>query len=137
MRTGKPYRVVVLDDSRFFNTVLTRHLKNYTEELEKDHNCSIDVYSFTSVEDCMRNLQKDTDVAFVDYFLGNRVTAPEVIRKIKEICDHCRVVVMSHVHHVNTIRKVIREGALEFLHKDKDGLQKSCFIIEDIIKGNC
>jgi len=129
----KVFKIIVLEDSEFFNDLLTKQLEQYTASLAMDKNCLFDIQSFTSSNDCLRNLKNDTDIAFVDYYLGNGITGSDVLKKIKEKCWDCKVVIISQVKNVKTTGVAISEGAMDFIFKDINALPKSCFIVEDIV----
>jgi response regulator of citrate/malate metabolism len=129
----KQFKIVVLEDNEFYNTILTRQLKNYTDELESDKNCSVDIESYTSANDCIRNLKADTDIAIIDYYLGESKNALDILKVIREKCNHCKVVIISQFKNIKTYYETLNNGAYHFIFKDKQALAKSCYVIEDII----
>lgn len=129
----KIFRIVVLEDSEFFNDVLTRQLEAYTSQLAMEKNCSFDIQSYTSPVDFMRNLKSDTDIAFVDYYLGNGITGEDVLKKIKQRCRDCKVIIMSQAKNVKTAAIAVNESVMDFIFKDMDALSRSCFLVEDIV----
>ena len=66
------------------------------------------------------------------YYLGD-ITGLEIIKKIKEKCPDCKIIIISQVRNVKTTRATLAEGALEYIFKDRNALARSCFIVEDII----
>jgi DNA-binding NtrC family response regulator len=94
---------------------------------------SFDIQSYTNVNDCMRNLNSDTDIAFVDYYLSDSKNALDILKKIKQKCDHCKVIVISQVKNIKTSLQTIKEGASDFICKDRFALTRSCYIVEHII----
>ena len=74
-------------------------------------------------------------MAFVDYYLGNGVTGSDVMRRIKQQAQNCKVVILSQTYSVKTALKTITEGAVEFILKDKLALSKCCFLVDDFVKG--
>lgn len=128
-------RIVVLDDSDFYNRLLTRQLQSYTRTIAKATDYHFDIESYAHADDCIRNLKSDTDIAFVDYYLGNGVTAQDVIREISRNCNHCKVVVVSKSRNVFTEGKSLDQGASAFLYKlDKYTLQRSCFFVDELVQ---
>jgi DNA-binding NtrC family response regulator len=133
MKTKKNFKIAILEDSAFYNSVLTRQLRNYTDTLAIEKGYHFDIHSYTTTTDYLRNLEPDTDIAFVDYYLGQGVTAKEIMQEIKKKCDHCEVVVLSQERSVKTAHQTISDGAFEFIYKDIYALPKSCFAVENII----
>jgi DNA-binding NtrC family response regulator len=129
----KQFKIIVLEDNEFYNNILTRQLKNYTDELEEGKGCTFDIESYTNAGDCIRNLKPDTDIAIVDYYLGDSKNAMDILKAIKEKCDHCRVVIISQFKNIKTYYETLNNGAYHFIFKDKQALAKSCYVIEDII----
>lgn len=129
----KVFRIVVIEDSEFFNSVLTRQLQNYADALALERNCKFEIRSFTSPADCIRNMNEETDVAFVDFYLGNGITAVEMLEKIKRKCKNCKVIVISQVRSMKTSIMTITKGALDFIFKDVNALARACFIVEELV----
>lgn len=127
-------RIVVLDDSDFYNRLLTRQLESYTRAISKATDFKFSIESYAHADDCIRNLKFDTDIAFLDYYLGNGVTAQDVIREIRKNCNNCKVVVVSKTRNAFTEGKSLEQGASAFLFKlDKYTLQKSCFFVDELV----
>ena len=129
----KEFKIMVLEDSEFFNSVLTRTISNYLEILSQEKGFEYDVQSFTTVKDFLRNLKEDTDIVFIDYYLGGGLTAPEVISWMKKICDGCKIIVVSQSNDGSLKQKVYSEGAAEFITKSKESLFRACIVLEEII----
>jgi DNA-binding NtrC family response regulator len=133
MKTKNHFNIVVLEDSDFYNNILSRKLENYTSSIAFDKDLSFDIYSYTNINDCLSNLNSDTDIAFVDYYLGDSKNAIDIIKKIKQKCTHCKIIIISQSKNVKTSLETIREGACDFILKDHTALMRSCYIVEHII----
>ncbi len=129
----KQFKIIVLEDNEFYNTILTRQLKNYTNEMELGNNYSFDIESYTNASDCLRNLKPDTDIAIVDYYLGESKNALDILKAIKATCNNCKVIIISQFKNIKTYYQTLNEGAYHFIFKDRNALSKSCFAVEDII----
>ncbi|MBI1288001.1 MAG: response regulator [Flavobacteriales bacterium] len=128
-------RIVVLDDSDFYNRLLTRQLQSYTRAIAQATDFRFDIESYVHADDCIRNLKSDTDIAFLDYYLGNGITAQDVIREIRRNCNKCKVVVVSKTRNAFTEGKSLEQGASAFLYKlDRYTLQKSCFFVDELVE---
>ncbi|TND07252.1 MAG: response regulator receiver [Bacteroidetes bacterium] len=132
-KAKKLIRIVILEDSEFFNEMLMRQLKRFTHTLALHKDCEFDIESYVSYADCLRNLKENTDVVFVDYYLGNGITAIDVLRNIRRKCVNCKVIVISHARNIRTSAITLLEGASEFLFKDAQVFPRSCLILEDIV----
>lgn len=129
----RQFKIIVLEDNEFYNTILTRHLKNYTDEMEYGRDLSFDIESYTNAGDCLRNLKSDTDIAIVDYYLGESKNALDILKAIKAKCVNCKVIIISQFKNIKTYYQTLNEGAYHFIFKDRNALSKSCFTVEDII----
>lgn len=128
-------RIVVLDDSDFYNHLLTRQIQSYTRAVAEHTDYRFAIESYAHADDCIRNLKSDTDLAFLDYYLGNGVTAQDVIRQIKRKCNNCKIVVVSKTQNAFTEGRSLEKGASAFLHKlDKYTLQKTCFFVDELVE---
>jgi DNA-binding NtrC family response regulator len=133
MKPQHHFKIVVLEDSDFYNNLLTRQLENYTGALAVDKDCTFDIQSYTNVNDCMRNLSPETDIAFVDYYLSDNKNALDILKKIKQKCQDCKVVIISQVKNIKTSLQTLKEGASDFITKDRFALTKSCYLVEDLV----
>ncbi len=124
---------MILEDSNFYNNLLTRQLEKYTNAIAMDKKCDFEIRSFTSPPDFVRNLEVDTDIAFVDYYLGNGITGSEIIKKIKLHCKDCKIIIISQSQSVKASILTLNEGAKDYVYKDNYALSNSCFIVEDIV----
>lgn len=129
----KLFKIIVLEDNEFFNTILTRRLKSYMDNITKGKEYSFDIESYTNANDCVRNLRVDTDIAIIDYYLGENKNALDILRIIKEKCNNCKVIIISQFKNIKTYYQTLNEGAYHFISKDSGALENSCYVIEDII----
>lgn len=128
-----PFRIVIVEDNEFYNHLLTRQLQNYTDAIAEDKGYVFDIQSYTNASDCLRNMKEDTDVALVDYYLGDSTNGLEIMKQIKEKSPGCRVVIISQVKNMKTSFETLNEGAFTFIYKDRDALLEACHLIEDVL----
>ncbi|MES2567764.1 MAG: response regulator [Bacteroidota bacterium] len=133
METNAEFKIVVLEDNDFYNSLLTRQLQNYTDEISHDKGYKFDISSYTNANDCLKNIKPDTDIAFVDYYLGDN-NGLEVLKVIKHKSPNCKVVVLSRDDNMKTSVQTLSEGAYTFIYKDRDALIESCYLVDEIIK---
>jgi DNA-binding NtrC family response regulator len=129
----KSVKIVVIEDNEFFNQLLTTRLKNYIYPIADDQHFNLLVQSFTNPKDALRNMEDDTDIVFLDYYLGDSVNGMDVMKKIKKSCNSCNVIIISQVKSLQTSLVTLLEGASEFILKDKNAITKSCYIAEEMI----
>jgi DNA-binding NtrC family response regulator len=129
----KHFKVIVLEDSEFYNKLLTRQLFIYTESITTNKGCTFDIQSYTNAVECFDNIQPDIDVAFIDYFLCGSVNAHDIISHIKSKCPFCRIIIISEKETVQTAIQTIIDGASDFIYKGRGALLRSCFIVDEVI----
>lgn len=130
----KHFKIVVLEDNEFYNMILTRKLKQFTNDLEAELGCLFEIDSYTNPDDCIRNLKSETDIAILDYYLGESKNALEILKKIKAKCDHCKIIIISQFKNIKTSYQTLNEGAYHFILKDAKALINSCMVVGDIVK---
>ena len=133
MKTQNHFNIVVLEDSEFYNNILSQKLQNYTSGIAFGKDFSFDIHSYTNINDCLSNLNAATDIAFVDYYLSDSKNALDIIKKIKQKCTHCKIIIISQSKNVKTSLETIHQGACDFILKDHTALMRSCYIVEHII----
>ncbi len=129
----KKVKIVVIEDNEFFNQLLTTRLKNYLYPIAEDEHFDLEVSAYTNPKDALRNFNEDTDIVFLDYYLGDSVTGIEIMKRIKKTCDSCNIVIISQVKSLQTSLLTLLEGASEFILKDKNVITKSCYVAEEMI----
>lgn len=133
MNTQKQFRVLVVEDSEFFNQFITNQLKWYLGEIAYQQGCNLEIDSFRSADECLHNLKQDTDLAFIDYYLEDGKTAMEVIEGLKEKNIDCKVIILSQKRTVKSALEAHSEFPVNFIYKDDNVLHKSCFISEELL----
>lgn len=134
MKPKRNIRIVIIEDNEFYNQLLTRQLKNYIEPIADDNRFYFEINSYTNPFDCLRNLKSDTDIAFIDYYLGDSVTGIDIMKTIKQKSPDCNVIILSRVKSTRTSLLSLLAGASEFIFKDMQALTRSCYIAEEIIQ---
>ena len=133
MKTQNQFEIVVLEDNDFYNNLLPRQLENYVGEIASDKGFDFTIHSYTNAMDCIRNLKPETDIAIVDYYLGDSKNAIDILKIIRQKCINCKVIIMSGVKNIKTSYQTLSEGASTFIFKDRDALNQSCVLVENII----
>lgn len=135
MTTQKQFRILVVEDSEFFNHLLTNQLNWYVGEIALHKDCELKIDSCKSVEECLPTIKEDTDVAFVDYYLDDGKSALGIIKKLKEKNPDCKIVVISQAGDArNAVNSMKKDFPIDFIYKDDNALSKSCFFAEEIIR---
>jgi response regulator of citrate/malate metabolism len=133
MKDRKKIKIVVMEDNEMYNALLTKKIQLYTDSLAVDTNYEFELSSYLSLGDCIRNLKEDLDIIFLDYFLVKNITALDILKKLKEICKHSKVFIISRTQDKNIISKAFERGVDDFIFKDKYALAYSCYLIKKVV----
>ncbi|HVD96841.1 MAG TPA: response regulator [Cytophagaceae bacterium] len=122
-----------MEDNEMYNSLLTKKIELYTKSLSVDSEYTFEIFSYTSLAECMKNLGEDIDIIFLDYYLVRNVTALDILSRIKEKCKDCKVFIISRSRDTEIIHKAFEHGVDDFIFKGKYGLAHSCYLIKRAI----
>ena len=125
-------KIAVVDDSDFFNNILTKQLNSYTQKLSMGNNLHYEIHSYVHPDDFMRNLAINFDIIILDFFLGKGVTAQQLMKNIFEQSHHTKVAIVSQTKNVHTSLVSLRKGAIAFIKKDHEVLENVSYFVEDL-----
>lgn len=132
----KEINISVLEDSNFYNSIITRQLEIFTSEIKNTKDYKFRIESFLYPEDFIRNLRNPLDIAVVDYYLGNGFTGSQIIKQIKDKKPDCHVIIISQHESLRTSIGPLILGACEFIHKDRNFLDKLNTCLSAILTDN-
>jgi DNA-binding NtrC family response regulator len=124
METNKLNLFVVDDDK---STVAM--LKNY---LGRRFGTSLNISTFYSGESCLKNLNDQTHIVVLDYYLTGQ-NGLEILRSIKKKNPNTEVIMFSNNEDVATKIESFRAGATDYVIKGKTALKKITSTVYGII----
>jgi DNA-binding NtrC family response regulator len=130
--TQKQYQIAILDDSVFDKHLFTRYIKFFAQKVSQERNIRFTIRSYSSPYEFIHSISPNTDIAFIDYYLGKETSGLDILRSVKQRCPECNVVIMSRRRNFSTSVIPIREGAYRFLLKDKNIYQEGSKCIEEL-----
>ena len=104
MNLNNKLKIFIVSDNSEFNLLLENKLKSYHY---------IDVVSFNSNSDCLRNLIKIPDVIFLSN--DSKVNEFEVIRKIIQFNNNIKIIILANELNVERAKKALNYGAFNYL----------------------
>lgn len=135
MEKQRQLKIALVEDSDFFNTVMTKSITNHADEITfNNHDILIEVKSYTHATDFIKELDEDLDLVFLDYYLDNGYNGQQVIKLIKQKCRNCKIIVMSQNRNKETVLETAKNGATEFIDKDNYTFTRACIFMEDVLK---
>jgi two-component system, NtrC family, response regulator AtoC len=130
------FLIFVIDDDPFYNQILSNHLLNLRQVPEFE-DFDIQVNSYFSAKECLDNIHLKPEVVLLDYFLdesGHPLKGLYLLNNIKELCERCKVVLMSQQQAMLASVEFLQQGgAYDYIVKDTSSLLKISNLIEDIL----
>lgn len=132
----KKIKIIVIEDDAYYAKLLEKHIGHHLTREEAELEYDIRIYQ--TAQDALQNLEKDTDIVIMDYYLENdngEVLFPglDLLRTIKSYCEHCKTVVVSADDNQELTMKLFREGIYEFVVKDKNATDNLSTTLRKII----
>ncbi|MES2285101.1 MAG: response regulator [Bacteroidota bacterium] len=128
--TDPKLNIFIVDD----NKLLVISLKKY---LENRFGSSINISTFYDGESCLENINKNTHIVILDYFLdGMNINAKNGIEILKEIKKHnakTEVIMLSRNEDVAVAIESFRAGASGYVVKGDNSLDKIISLINRTI----
>ena len=120
----QPFTIYIVEDNEWFNKLLVHVLS-----LNLDYK----VKGFYTAKEFFKCLDDEPNVVTLDYNLPDMDCA-EILSKIKEYNPNIEVLVISAQGGVETAVKLIKQGASDYILKDKDIRQRLLKVIDNLHK---
>jgi two-component system, NtrC family, response regulator AtoC len=118
----EPYKIFIVEDNVWYADIL-----EYQLALNPDY----EVTKFTTGKECLKNLYKHPSVITLDYSLPD-ISGREVLAEIKKYNVDIPVVIISGQEDIKTAVKLLKEGAYDYIVKDKDTIERIWNAINNI-----
>lgn len=141
MGKKKKLNIIVVEDNRIFNSILTRALNEHILRTASiSSNYDIRLYSFINPDECLEALQDEvftgSSLAFLDYYLGNNTNGSQILKTFKAKNKNIKFVVLSQSNMIANLLKT--NGQLDasshFLKKDIYAPDICCLLMEDFMQ---
>lgn len=131
MKAQNPIQIVVVDDSPYYNRLIARVIESFTTDLSYIWSTPVQVSAFSSAQEFDLQSQQPTHIAVLDYYLGNGVTALDVMKQMRLQNPQCAVLVLSQERNMFTARQTLTQGANGFVQKNEHyAIPKVCLFVE-------
>ncbi len=124
MNTEK-LNLFIVDD----NKLTVSSMRNF---LSKRFGNDLNISTFYSGESVLKNVNENTNMVILDYFLGD-ANGNNILKSIKKINPKTQVIMLSKNEDVEIAIQAYRRGASTFIVKDGDSIRKISNIIYDIL----
>ncbi|MDZ4847564.1 MAG: response regulator [Chitinophagales bacterium] len=123
-------KVFLVDDDPSHNQMLKDHL---TSKL------NVDVTTFSTGEDCLRNLDKNPNVIVLDYNLNseqsNAGNGLDILKKVKSTSPATEVIMLSGQEKIQIAVETMKHGAFDYVIKNESAFLRTQNVINNIFKG--
>jgi CheY-like chemotaxis protein len=124
------FRIAVLEDSPMYNLLLKNQLEDYFGNLGAVTGCIFSIKSFTGTKEFLEELDPQTDMVLMDFYLDKGETALTVIDAVKKKCPRCEIIIISAEKSVTELNKRFWMDTVDFIHKDSSAPLRVCRAIE-------
>lgn len=121
MKTGT-FKIFVLEDDEWYNKLLVHSISM---------NPDYEVKGFHTASDFYSRMVEKPDVVTIDYRLPDS-NGSEVLEKIKQHLPDTEVVVISEQENIETAINLLKQGAYDYLVKDKNIRDRLLAVLQNI-----
>lgn len=129
MENNTAFTVFLVDDDKMYlkaaQTQLMQHKK-------------INIKTFTSGEECLKNLNLNPNIVFLDYSLDsedpNAKNGIQILKKIKSVDENINTVMLSGQSKLEIAVEAMKNGAYDYVMKNEDAHLRIQNIINNLLK---
>jgi CheY-like chemotaxis protein len=132
----KIINVLVVEDNKYYNNLLSTALKQSIRTIQKKVKYKLVLQSYTDSQKCINKiksselLENDT-IAFVDYYLGDGINGSHIIKLLKEHGSDVMAILLSQSKAVEERSNQTRYDF--FVVKDSSALALCCLYLEQFV----
>lgn len=121
--------VFIVDDDATQNTMVSDHLAKFQ---------NITFKTFTSGEECLKNLSLKPDIIFLDYNFdkaGDKAkNGVQVLREIKDADPEIEVIMLSGQDKIEVAVNTMKYGAFDYIVKNESSFHRAENAVKNIIR---
>lgn len=130
MKNTTHLKIAVLDDSEFYSRYLAKQLEAYEPYFTFENKPSLQW--FVSTDAFLESFSSNIDIAFIDFFLDNGLTALDILPRLRRIAPDCEFVVISQQQKARHELEVSGE-TVPFILKNADAAMRGRLILHDLM----
>lgn len=96
------------------------------------HSGNYIVHTYKSGEECIKNLHKNPDVIVLDYYLPGK-NGHDILKEVKQTHPDIPIIIMSSQNDIQVAVDLLKDGAYDYIIKNKYATLKLNSIIEQIL----
>lgn len=130
-------KIVIVEDDIYYNTVLSKYMKCLSKSIDF-RDIEFEIQSFFNAKDCLENIERDTDIVLLDYYLENSdlpnaMNGMQLMEEIKKRCKNCKVIIISGQQNIVTTVELLKKGAYDYIEKGDFSTNRAFSIVQNII----
>jgi len=137
MTTKRTIKIVIVEDDRFFNKSLEKYIETVCNS-KAYADFDFEIKTYLNAQDCIKTLDKDTEIMFLDYYLINMkeremMNGADVLQRVKELCTDCKVIMVSNLKNIQMAVELMRRGVYEFVNKNKNSFDRIGEVLQRLL----
>ncbi len=128
MKTSESLSIFIVDDDPLF----TASLKDQVKKMFK---FEINIRTFSTGEECLKNFEYHPDIIILDYFLNstspNAMDGLKVLKKIMELNPETKVIMLSAQDKMEVAVNLIKFGAYDYIIKNDNVFNRLKLVISN------
>ncbi len=129
MENNTAFTVFLVDDDKMY-------LKAAQTQLLQQK--KINIKTFSSGEECLKNLHLNPNIVFLDYSLdsedANAKNGIQILKKIKAVNENINIVMLSGQSKLEVAVEAMKNGAYDYVMKNEDAHLRIQNIITNLLK---
>lgn len=109
-------KIFLVDDDLMFTEAIEHFMKTNIDG-------NLDIYKYSTGDDCLANLDKKPDLLILDYYLEEKTNGIDVLKKIKEYNTDINVIILTGLDDAAIAVDVVNAGA-DYLNKSDSAFIK-------------
>lgn len=126
----KPFKIQLLDDNQFFLHIFKQKLQLHINKLKEGYELDVVITPFSDYLEFLRNIKHDTDLTFLDFYLGNGLNAINLLTDLKRYGVDGKIAMISELKNLEFLAERLQGHIDQFLQKDEHLVQKACLLID-------
>ncbi len=122
-RVMDQYTIFIVEDNEMYSFMLDYKLKS---------NFKYNLITFSSGEECLKNLYLKPDAIILDYNLPG-INGFDVVQEMKKLSPSTKIIILSEQKNKKVILKLLNEKIYDYLEKGMDSASRIDSLLREII----
>lgn len=138
MNTKKIIKIVIVEDDLYFQKALTKYVQTICNPAIYPH-LDFHIKSYSNAHECIEELENDTNIMILDYFLINEeeadvLTGADIVIEANKYCTDCKIIMISAQQNKNVTTQLMQQGIYEYVDKNINSNNRIGAILQKILK---